>query len=89
MYPNCLLFAKPEYPFPAMGSVHVSNYTKIYRAMPVGEEYATAIKVGCVASMCEIGWQEAAAVGVASVASRRVVGLFSSSCSFLSGHSCA
>jgi acyl dehydratase len=39
------LFTKPEYPFPAVGSVHVSNYTKIYRAMPVDEEYPALIKV--------------------------------------------
>jgi hypothetical protein len=45
VYPNCLLFAKPEYPFPAMGSVHVSNFTKIYKPLPVDEEYPATIKV--------------------------------------------
>lgn len=45
VYPNCLLFAKAEYPFPAMGSVHVSNFTKIYRPLPVDEDYPAEIKV--------------------------------------------
>lgn len=45
VYPNCLLFTKPEYPFPAVGSVHVANHTKIFRAMPVDEEYPAMIKV--------------------------------------------
>ena len=44
VYPNCLLFAKAEYPFPAMGSVHVSNFTKIYQPLPVDEEYPATIK---------------------------------------------
>jgi hypothetical protein len=45
VYPNCLLFANAEYPFPAVGSVHVSNHTKIFRPMPVNEAFTGLIKV--------------------------------------------
>jgi len=55
VYPNCLLFTKPEYPFPAVGSVHVSNRTTIYRPLSVEEEYAALIKVDPVVTPAKKG----------------------------------
>lgn len=55
VYPNCLLFTKPEYPFPAIGSVHVFNRTVIHRPLSVEEEYAALLKVDPVVKPAKKG----------------------------------
>ena len=44
IYPNCCLFAAPEYPFPAVGSVHIYNTTTLYRKITTNEKYSCVLK---------------------------------------------
>ena len=44
LYPNCCLFAAAEYPFPAVGSVHIYNTTTLYRNISVSEKFVCVLK---------------------------------------------
>jgi hypothetical protein len=55
IYPNCLLFTSPEYPFPAIGSVHVRNFTKIFRPLASFGEYTGRIRADPVVRAAKKG----------------------------------
>ncbi len=44
LYPSVCLMAAPEYPFPAIGSVHVYNTTKLNRKISMKESLAFVLK---------------------------------------------
>ncbi len=44
VFPTCGIFASPEYPFPAVGSVHVRNVTTINRPLTVSEEFRSTLR---------------------------------------------
>lgn len=45
LYPNMCLFGAAKYPFPAIGSVHVYNKTKMMRKLTSSEDYTCVLQV--------------------------------------------